>query len=183
MFDREHDLFWARRRKSLWREKIYNDPQLLALFPRLSDSDLRNLTGGKYSVKKCQGYLSMQLDYFKIRHTQLENTSQSSNVSETTYNTAILNKSFSFKVEVLCEESLQRHFPQFDAIVRSDCSSYYSKWKRFKTIVGIKRGVPNRFTFGCTCSTGNRTTPCVHNIIFLRLFGQVIPMLPETLNT
>ena len=115
----------------------------------------------------CLGNLNIQLN-FKIRYTQLENTLQCSNVSETTYNTAMLNKSFSFKVEVLCEESLQWRLPQFDAIVRSDCNSYYSKWKRFLAIMGIKRGVPNRFTFEYTCLTGNRTTPCVNNINFLR---------------
>ena len=44
---------------------MYNDPELLALFPRLSENDLRNLTGGSYHLKKAHGYINIQLDYYK----------------------------------------------------------------------------------------------------------------------
>ena len=176
MFDKDHDVYWARRRKNLWREKVYNDPELLALFPRLSENDMRNLTGGSYHLKTAHGYVTIQLDYYKKRHEQLDNASQGSTGSETTYNTNTLNQAYTFKVEVLSDESRRRHFPQFNSILRTDMSSYFSKWKRFKTIVGIRRGVPSQFTFGCTCSTGQRTNPCVHNIIFLRMFSHTVPM-------
>ena len=110
MFDKDHDVYWARRRKNLWREKVYNDPELLALFPRLSENDLRNLTGGSYHLKKAHGYLTIQLDYYKKRHEQLDNASQGSTGSETTYNTNTLNQAYTFKVENLSDESRRSIF-------------------------------------------------------------------------
>ena len=109
MFDKDNDVYWARRRKNLWREKVYNDPELLALFPRLSENDLRNLTGGSHHLKKAHGYLTIQLDYYKKRHEQLDNASQGSTGSETTYNTNTLNQAYTFKVEVLSDKSRRRH--------------------------------------------------------------------------
>ena len=92
-------------------------------------------------------------------------------------NTEQLNRSFRFRVEALRDTHRSRLFPQLDHIIRVDVCSKMSKWRRYKTFVGIQKRNGYRFSFGCTCSTGNRSTPCGHGILLLRLFGQVIPDL------
>lgn len=145
----------------------------------INDQLLGELTGGPFALKIARAYQKGQIDYLQRRSEELNRRDQDAQPerSVVTYNTEQLNRSFRFRVEILRDDSRIRHFPELDQIIRVDVCSKMSKWRRYKTFVGLQNRDGVRFTFGCTCSTGNRTTPCGHGILLLQLFGQVIPNL------
>ena len=175
-----HEMNWKRRNNSVWKELTYNDPRLLGLFTMVDDQLLGDLTGGSFALRTARAYQEGQLAYLQKRTEELNRRDPDLEAerSVVTYNTEQLNRSFRFRVEKLREPVRLQHFPQLDHVIRMDICSKMSKWKRYKTFVGIQLSDDRcRYSFGCTCSTGNRSTPCVHGILFLYLFGQIIPNL------
>ena len=80
--------------------------------------------------------------------------------TKTTYKVEILND---HKRHVLYNNSLS-------ALIRADVMSYHVSAKKFKAYVGINTD-STKFTFGCTCTTGNRLFGCVHTTVLVYLFA------------
>ena len=45
-------------------------------------------------------------------------------------------------------------------------------------MIGIKLNT-KKFAFACTCSCGNRTTPCVHSLVFITMFSQRLTVIED----
>ena len=78
------------------------------------------------------------------------------------------NSNLSYKIERLRDDLVTQYFPEqnFTTILRFDVGSYYRRNAKFKSYVAIqKNGREYKFSFACTCSTGSRSTPCVHSVL------------------
>ena len=82
------------------------------------------------------------------------------------------NSNLTYKIQRLRDDLVTKYFPEhnFFTILRFDVSSYYKRNTKFKSYVAIeKNGRQHKFSFACTCSTGSRSTPCVHSVLAVLL--------------
>ena len=167
-----HDLEWKKRSIRIWKEHHFDDAELLALFPTLSERDIHSLTGGPYQLRKAQGYKNQIINYLQDRKRQLVDGGS----NRTTSTVSTLNSSFAMKIQVLREPYLGQYFRnEFTSCVRLDMPSYHSKYRKFKTNLLIRNinGQSPKFSFGCLCSTRLRTTPCAHSVVLLFLYAHL----------
>lgn len=102
--------------------------------------------------------------YEKRREQVLQNLNNSMPSSVFTVN----NSNMTYKIQRLRNDLVTRYFPEhnFTHILRFDVGSYYKRSTKFKSYVAIERnGRQHKFSFACTCSTGSRSTPCVHSVL------------------
>jgi len=171
-----HDLDYRKRSKTIWREIYYDSGELRDLFPPTNENTIKRLTAGPYLYIKARSYKKEMFALYHHRKTQqLDrfNDSQSTIASESSQ---IASKSRKvYKIERLSPDYLKKHFPSqgFTSLLRFDVNSFYKGSHKYKTYIALKKqGPDSKFSFGCTCSTGSRTTPCVHSILVLRLFSE-----------
>ena len=171
------ELQWNRVNRSAWDEQTMDFGQLVSRFPTLTNFDLDCFTGGPYLRRKASAYVQLQKDYFEKRRNHLTSRQGGpSQLSTTTLNMVHLNTTYNFKVDMMKSPKLAVNMPELATLIRMDAGSFFSKWRRFKVFVGIENHPDTdncRFTFGCTCSTGNRRTPCVHGVLVLTIFGKM----------
>ena len=85
---------------------------------------------------------------------------------------ATINTKLSMKIENLNESYLNQHYPQFNSCIRCDIPSFYSRYRKYKIVVLTKRhGRGAKYSFGCTCNTGLRSSPCAHGVLIIYLYG------------
>ena len=168
--DKFHDLHWKKRSKNIWSEIIHDQSILRGAFFRLNIKQIQSLTGGPFLHRKAKGYKRNQMNLFEQRKewrlSQLED-------SFATIDT-ITRPTMSYKIEKLNNIYLNKYFSNIGltSLFRFDINSYFAKSHKFKTYIGIKNHPSNpKLTFGCTCSTGTRLTPCVHSILVLSMFA------------
>ena len=61
-----HNLEWKKRSMRIWKEFVFDDPQLLDLFPILTEKNIHSLTGGPYQLRKAQGYRDQIVQYLLL---------------------------------------------------------------------------------------------------------------------
>ena len=167
----DHDLHYTKRGQACWSEIFYDDSQLRNAFFRMSVKQIQSLTAGPFLHRKAGGYKKTQLQLF-IERQQWR--SQRSLDQTTSTVDSVATPSISYKIEKLSPLLLHKYFPEenLTSLFRFDINSYFAKSHKFKTYIGIKNHPSEpKLTFGCTCSTGTRLTPCVHNILILSLFA------------
>ena len=73
---------------------------------------------------------------------------------------------------MLLDQSKARQYLGVDYCLRCDIPSYFSSHRKFSTALCFKwEDEKIKFSFGCSCSTGGRYTPCAHNSLLMYLFG------------
>ena len=144
------------------------------MFPTFTDNDIDSITGGPYLRKKGKAYIQMVLEKFQVRTSNRENRNQSLGPASTTQSQI----PFSYAIHLLHDHKNKQHFEAetFTNVVRMDIPSYHSKYRKFKVMVGIRKlgDQTAKFAFGCTCSCGNRSSPCVHGVIAVMIFTSVL---------
>ena len=167
-----HDLEFKKRGMTVWREAYHDSDMLIHKFPELTDLDIDALTGGIYQRKKSKAYISMALDHFRKRK---ESRNQSLDRASTTQS----NFRFSFAIQELTVDKMHYHFnDEFTSVIRGDIPSFHSSYRKFKVMIGINLNT-KKFAFACTCSCGNRTTPCVHSVVFITIFSQRLTVIED----
>ena len=168
--DSEHDLHYKKRSKAIWTESYHDESILRGAFFRMNRTQIMSLTAGPFLHRKAQGYKKNQIHLYEQRKewrdSQLD---ESSNTLDT-----IQRPTLCYKIEKLNSIYLNKYFSNagLTSLLRFDVNSYFAKSHKFKTYVGIKKNpIKPKLTFGCTCSTGTRLTPCVHSILILCLFS------------
>ena len=80
-----------------------------------------------------------------------------------TYRTLILN------------EKMARDYLNANFVLRLDVPSFFGSTRKYITaIAGRKTEKGLLFDTGCTCSTGSRSTPCVHGTLAFFLFSNLL---------
>ena len=169
LFNENHVLFWKKRGATIWKELHYDDPSLASIFPAMSIQNIHSLTGGPYQLRKAKSYVKDWLEYMMERKRTRSNRSQSQ--SQTATNTT-LNSKLTLKMERLEDIYLHENFPQFHSCIRCDIPSFYSRWRKYKILILVqKHNNSARFSFACTCNTGNRSSPCAHGVLIVYLYA------------
>ena len=167
IMDQDHDFWWKKRAKSIWIEIDYESSELRNSFPKMTKRQIASLTGGPFLFEKSRGY---KCHHCKLYHERREDLQNRLNRSITT---AASKTSTAYRIEKLNNLFIEKYLPGLGitSVFRFDINSYYKKNKKFKTYIAI-RNIPNEFmfSFGCTCSTGTRVTPCVHGVLICHLF-------------
>ena len=168
-----HDLNYTKRSRIIWRELYYDSGELRNLFPSTNENTIKRLTAGPYLYQKARSYKKTM---FELYHQRKQQQINRLNMSTSTTASALAPSHLTYKIERLSPYHLEKHFPTqgFTSLVRFDVNSFYKGSNKFKSYIAIKKQGPTdgKYSFGCTCSTGSRTTPCVHSILILRLFSE-----------
>ena len=157
----DHPLSYRKRQN--WKE--LNFSQISDIFPDVTVRDIQTLTGGPYLLHKALGYVTYICDVLKereniIKYRAINEVISTSTMSKGVYRTLVMDGHF------------PQEYIQAQKILRVDIPSFYSSTRKFIAVIGIRSNENSQtFTFGCTCSTGGRTTPCVHNVLVCYLFG------------
>ena len=168
LFESTHIMFWKKRSSAIWKELDYDDRSILALFPFMNSADLHKLTGGPYQLRKAKAYVKDWVEYMKERKNTKSNRSESR--SQTTYVT--INTKLTMKIEKLNDIHLNQHYHNFDSCIRCDIPSFFSRHRKYKTVILTKKiGRGAKYSFGCTCNTGLRSTPCAHGVLIIYLYA------------
>ena len=76
------------------------------------------------------------------------------------------------KIEKLNDIHLNQHYHNFDSCIRCDIPSFFSRHRKYKTVILTKKiGRGAKYSFGCTCNTGLRSTPCAHGVLLIYLYA------------
>lgn len=169
LFEQNHFMYWKKRSSAIWKELHYDDPSILTLFPYMNSADLHKLTGGPYQLRKAKAYVQDWIQYMKARKNTRPNQSESQSRTAT-YVT--INTNLTMKIEKLTASYLNQHYAQFDSCIRCDIPSFYSRYRKYKIVILTKKvGRGAKYSFGCTCNTGLRSTPCAHGVLLIYLYA------------
>ena len=169
LFEQNHFMFWKKRSSAIWKELHYDDPSIMPLFPYMNSADLHKLTGGPYQLRKAKAYVQDWIQYMKARKNARPNQSESQSRTAT-YVT--INTNLTMKIEKLTASYLNQYYAQFDSCIRCDIPSFYSRYRKYKIVILTKKvGRGAKYSFGCTCNTGLRSTPCAHGVLLIYLYA------------
>ena len=59
--------------------------------------------------------------------------------------------------------------------VFDDISSFFSRYRKYKIVILTKKvGRGTKYSFGCTCNTGLRSTPSAHGVLIIYLYSNYL---------
>ena len=152
------------RKRQNWTE--LNFSQISNIFPDVTVRDIQTLTGGPYLLHKALGYVSHVCEVLKERENLRKSRGMNDTISTSTMSTRGVYRT------LVMDGQLPQKYIQAQKIIRVDIPSFYSSARKFIAVIGIRSNENgHKLSFGCSCSTGGRTTPCVHNVLVCYLFG------------
>ena len=155
-----HDLSY--RKRSNWIEHSFL--KIPEYFPFLNETEIESMSGGPYGLKKAKQYRKKILQLLQERADLIgpdsrSNTSYATIGAVKTYRTLLLN------------EKMASEYLNADFVLRLDVPSFFGSTRKYiVAIAGRKTENGIIFDTGCTCSTGSRSTPCVHGTLAFYLF-------------
>ena len=72
----------------------------------------------------------------------------------------------------VCNDQCIEDFKVTDFGRQCDIPSFYSRYRKYKIVILTKKiGRGAKYSFGCTCNTGLRSTPCAHGVLLIYLYA------------
>ena len=163
--DPNHELSYKRR--SNWNEVSYRE--IPHLFPFLTEKDIIGFTAGPYLLRKAKMSLHHLVNLLKERE---EMSLSRQNIQTNTTNSSCNKKVYR---TMILKPHKALEFLNIPNVIRVDSPSFFASQKKFISCIGLeKNGDRVKMTFACTCNTGGRYWPCVHNNLNLYLFGNFL---------
>ena len=172
MFDQNSIYFWKKRAARIWKEINFDDSEFLGRFPTCSEEDLHKLTGGPYQLRKAKAYRNDWIKYMIERKNSRKNRENQSESQTDSQTGTSINLQLKLKIQLLADDQLRNTYPNFKFAFRADVPSFYSRWKKYQILILVQQH-PNfgyRYSFGCCCNTGHRSSPCCHGVLMLYLY-------------
>ena len=160
LLSQTHPLSYKKRAN--WTEMRYTE--VSKFFPKLSEREIESMSGGVFGLEKAKKYRKHILKVFEERAELLRSNSR----SNSTYASGGVVKTFR---TMFLDKKMAKDFLEADQCLRLDIPSYFGSTRKFITAIAC-RNSENQMLFdtACTCSTGSRSTPCVHGTLAFYLF-------------